>query len=361
MRCSGDAESFESRLRGRLGSGARCNHDSGSHGSRSWRTDDASAGWTSECREAPSRCGVRRGQACRTACREPLCSRCTHESRESGLPRGITPRSHSSGDLAIRPTSSRSATSGCSRSGGSLTTPRAASAPSRRPNGYVSNSPVGASQTARLRVRWGCTRTRSDTPRQPGRSPSAGTAHERRSSGPSARRSSIRTTPAASSLDAISTSSGRAPLTRSPAGQGSPGARRPMHSRRSKDRCSRSDRRSATRTCSQPTNRPCAPARPPPRPRGCCRAVMRTTCSRGRNGSSSSPERISGRGSGRPACGRVRSSSKATSVAPGGVRSTRCRSTRGRAFRVACDAVEAEATALPLPNLAREIEVVFLP
>ena len=72
------------------------------------------------------------------------------------------------------------------------------------------------------------------------------------------------------------------------------------------------------------------------RPRACCRAAMPTTCSRGQNGSSSSPERISGYGSGRLACGRARSSSKARYVERGDARSTSCGSTPGDACRVGC-------------------------
>jgi hypothetical protein len=48
----------------------RWNRDSRSRDSRSSPSGDESARWTSECRWARSRCGERRGPACRTACRE---------------------------------------------------------------------------------------------------------------------------------------------------------------------------------------------------------------------------------------------------------------------------------------------------
>ena len=80
-------------------------------------------------------------------------------------------------------------------------------------------------------------------------------------------RRSTRPTRAASSLGATSTSSGRRRLTGSPAGPGSRGARRPTRSPRSKDRCCRSDRRSATSGCSPTTSRRCAPPRRPRRAR----------------------------------------------------------------------------------------------
>ena len=123
--------------------------------------------------------------------------------------------------------------------------------------------------------------------------PLGGRASADRLDGPRRRRST-RPMRAASSLDATSTSSGRPLLTGSPAGQGSRGARRPMHSPRSKDRFCRSDRRSATSGCSQTTSRPCAPPRRPLRPRACCRAATPTSCSTGRSGSFSFRGRISG-------------------------------------------------------------------
>jgi hypothetical protein len=107
------------------------------------------------------------------------------------------------------------------------------------------------------------------------------TAPEHRPSGRSRRPKSTRPTRAASSLDATSTSSGRRRPTGSPAGRGSRGARRPTPSPRSQMNCFPSARRSATSGCSQTTSRPCAPPRPPPLPRGCCRVAMRTSCSTG--------------------------------------------------------------------------------
>ena len=53
-----------------------------------------------------SRCGGRRGRACRTACREPRCSRCTRASTGSSRRRGRIPRSPSCGGRATAPTSS---------------------------------------------------------------------------------------------------------------------------------------------------------------------------------------------------------------------------------------------------------------
>ena len=72
----------------------------------------------------------------------------------------------------------------------------------------------------------------SGTPRRRARLPSAGRARVRRQSGRSTLSRSTRRTPAASSLDATSTSSGRRPLTGSPGGQGSRDARRANRSPR---------------------------------------------------------------------------------------------------------------------------------
>ena len=141
----------------------------------------------------------------------------------------------------------------------------------------------------------GIIRTRSGTPRRRARSPSAGRARERRPSGRSAHPRSTRPTPVASSLGATSTSSGRRRPMGSPAGQGSPGAPRPTPSPRSRARCSRSDRRSATSCCSQTTSRPFVPPRPRPHPRACCRAAMPTSCSTEPSGICSSRGPIGGR------------------------------------------------------------------
>ena len=73
--------------------------------------------------------------------------------------------------------------------------------------------------------------------------------------------------------------------------------------------------------------------RRPPRPRACCRAATPTSCSTEQSGSCSSRARTSGSGSGRPACGRARSSSKARSAEPGDGRTTPCGSTPGDGSR----------------------------
>ena len=81
---------------------------------------------------------------------------------------------------------------------------------------------------------------------------------------------------------------------------------------------------------------------------------------RGGTGAPRPRERISGYGSGRLACGRARSSSKARYAERGDARSTSCGSTPGDACRVAMrDAIEAEAGALPLPGIDRSIDVVW--
>ena len=118
-----------------------------------------------------------------------------------------------------------------------------------------------------------------------------------------------------------------------PLGRNLARGRRPTHSPRSRDRCCRSDRRSATSGCSRRTSRRCAPPRRPPRPRACCRAAMPTSCSTEQSGSFSFRGRTSGSVSGRPACGRARSSSTARSAEPGDGRSTRCGSTPGHVSR----------------------------
>ena len=161
-----------------------------------------------------------------------------------------------------------------------------------------------------------------------------GPAHVRRRSGRSSPRRSSRPTPVASSLDATSTFSGPRRPTGSPAGQESPGGRRPTHSRRSKHRCCRFERRVATSGCSRRTSRRFAPPRRPPRPRACCRAAMPTSCSTEQSASFSFRARISGSVCGRPACGRARSSSKARSAEPGDGRSTPYGSTPGHVSRV---------------------------
>ncbi len=82
------------------------------------------------------------------------------------------------------------------------------------------------------------------------------------------------------------------------------------------------------------------------------------TSSTGPSGSCSCPPPTSADGSGRRASGPARCWSTARSAARGGVRSTRCGSSRGAACRAAVrDAVEAEAAALPLPGLDRAIVV----
>ena len=60
----------------------------------------------------------------------------------------------------------------------------------------------------------------------------------------------------------------------------------------------------------------------PPRPCACCRAATPTSCSTAKSGSCSCLGPTCGSGSGRPACGRARSSSKARSAERGGGRST---------------------------------------
>jgi hypothetical protein len=85
-------------------------------------------------------------------------------------------------------------------------------------------SAVRAGQTARSGAR-SASGTPSGTRRRRVRSPSAGTAHERRRSGRFPLPRSTRLTRAASSPDATSTFSGRPRLTGSHAGQGSRGAR----------------------------------------------------------------------------------------------------------------------------------------
>ena len=146
---------------------------------------------------------------------------------------------------------------------------RAAARPSRRP---AHDRPRGWS---RARHRQLAQVRRDDRHgRDPlGRRPGADRLDRRRC------RRSTRPTPAASSPDATSTSSARPRLTASPAGPGSRVALRQPRSPRSRDRCCRSGRHSATSGCSRTTSRRCAPPRPPPRPRACCRAAMPTSCS----------------------------------------------------------------------------------
>ena len=101
-------------------------------------------------------------------------------------------------------------------------------------------------------------------------------------------------------------------------------------------------------------------AETPPLRRACCRAAMPTSCSTERSGSFSCRGRISGSGSGRPACGRARSSSKARSAGPGDGRSTPCGSTPGHVSRVErATRSRPRPAALPLPGLDRPIEVVW--
>ena len=71
------------------------------------------------------------------------------------------------------------------------------------------------------------------------------------------------------------------------------------------------------------------------RPHACCRAAMPTSCSTEQSGSFSFRARIGGSVSGRPACGRARSSSTARSAEPGDGRSTRFGSMPGYVSRVA--------------------------
>ena len=254
----------------------------------------------------------------------------------------------------------RSATSRCSRWGGFPTTPRAACGPSGWPSGCTPHLDGARMTDRRGRARARCRQrdqVRGDDGH--GRDPLGGRAGADRLDGRRCRdRPGRRVSRARSALPPrLRADHGRRA---SPAGRGSRGARRPLPSPRSKGRSCRSDRRSATSGCSQTTSRRCAPPRRPPRPRVCCRAAMPTSCSTEQSGSCSSRGRISGSGSGRPACGRARSSSRARSAEPGDGRSTSCGSTPGqRLSRERRDAVEAEAAALPLPGLDRPIEVVW--
>ena len=203
--------------------------------------------------------------------------------------------------------------------------------------------------------------TRSGTPRRRARSPSAGKARVRRRSGRSTLPRSTRPTRAASSLDATSTSSGRRRLTGSPAGQGSRdasaadafalarriaaagpiAARRRVAARRR--RAGDSRRRDGS-----------------PRPRACCRAAMPTSCSTEQSGSFSSRATDQRQRLWTP---RVWPGAL---LVEGEIRGTWRRAHHtvridawARLSRGTRDAIEAEASALPLPGVDRPIEVVW--
>ena len=110
-----------------LAATCRCVRDWSSRGSRSCRSGGGSAGSRSGRRSRRSRCAAPPGRACRTACRGPPCSRCTRGSRASSRCPGSTPRWPSCGGRATAATSSRPATSRCSRSVATRTPRRAAS------------------------------------------------------------------------------------------------------------------------------------------------------------------------------------------------------------------------------------------
>ncbi len=136
-------------------------------------------------------------------------------------------------------------------------------------------------------------------------------------------------------LDATSMCSGRRPPTGSPAGPGSRPARRRPRSPRCTASCCRSERRSATSSCSRTMSAPCEPppVSPQPRPSASCRAAIRTSSSRAPSGSCSFRDPTSDGASGRPVSGLARSSSTARSAAPGDARTTRFGSTPGLACR----------------------------
>jgi hypothetical protein len=162
---------------------------------------------------------------------------------------------------------------------------------------------------------------------------------------------------AASSLAATCTSSGRARRRGSGAGRESNRPRPPRRSPRSKDRSWPSDRQSATRGCSQTTSRPCAPRRSPtrPLPSGDAYFLLAGT----------ERELLVPREE-------LRSQLWTPRVWPGAVpvegeiRGTWRRAqhtvridTWERLSQASRDAVEAEAAALPLPDIDRPIEVVW--
>ncbi len=164
----------------------------------------------------------------------------------------------------------------------------------------------------------------------------------------------------ASSLDATSTFSDRRRPTGSPAGQGSPGGRRPTHSRPSRHRCCRFDRHLATSGCSQKTSRRFSPVRRSPRPRACCRAAMPTFCSTEQSGTLLVPREDQRQRLWTP---RVWPGAL---LVEGEIRGTWRRAQHtvridawARLSRGARDAIEAEASSLPLPGLDRPIEVVW--
>ena len=225
-----------------------------SRGSRSWRSGGGSAGSTSGCRRARSRCGGRRGPACRTACRGPRCSRCTRGSTGSSRRRGSDPslaqlwgpryntyvvakRDFALFSLGRLPDDAQGPAAG--RAHG-----RAAARPSRRQ----------ADDRPRGRRARSASATRSGTPRRRARSRSAGRARGRRSSGRVAAagdRPGRRVPRARSTLPPrLRADHGRRVR---PLGGHLAARRRPTRSRRSRDRCCRSGRRSATSGCSRRT------------------------------------------------------------------------------------------------------------
>ena len=210
--------------------------------------------------------------------------------------------------------------------------------------------------------------TRSGTPRRPARSRSAGTARGRRSSGASRRHDDrARPTRAASSPDATSTSSGRRPPTGFArwAGISRPrgGAPRSPRWRRSLAAGPIAARRRAG--CSRTTSPRCAPppasrrrARAPAAERRCVLPPPRRRAGAPRARARSSDERLwTLPRLARRAPRRRRDPRDLATRA-----STRCGSTPGRACRAgARDAVEAEASALPLPRVHGDLAVVWEP
>ena len=94
-----------------------------------------------------------RGPASRTACRGLRCSRCTRESSGSARRPGTTRRSRSSGGRDTTPTSSPSATSRCSRSGGCPTIDEDGSARRGWPGSCATTSAIAGSPIARSHAR----------------------------------------------------------------------------------------------------------------------------------------------------------------------------------------------------------------
>ncbi len=143
-------------------------------------------------------------------------------------------------------------------------------------------------------------------------------------------------------------------------GRASRSGTRPPRSIRSSANCSPCGRRSGTSGCSRRTSPTSAPGWPRTRPRACSRAATPTGCSTG-------PERelLVPRAEHRPLLWTPRVWPGALLVA-GEIRGTwrRAHATVriepwGRLSRAAREAVEAEAAALPLPDLDREIEIVW--